>query len=120
MKYFLRLPLLFFRICWEQGIQKAVMLALGTLSRHTGITRKLSSLRPKFPPKSRSNAGSYLGLLKLKPMISIIMPVYNSRWLTQAVDSVLNQSYRHFELILVDDCSTSEETRKALENAQYE
>ncbi len=39
--------------------------------------------------------------------ISVIMPVYNAhRFLSQAVDSVLNQSYRNFELILVDDCST--------------
>lgn len=39
--------------------------------------------------------------------ISIIMPVYNAqRFLKQAIDSVLNQSYSEFELILVDDCST--------------
>lgn len=120
MRDLLKLPLLFFRVCWEQGVQKAMMLALGTLSRHVGIARKMLPVKAKFPPKSRSNVGSYLGLLKLKPMVSIIMPVYNSRWLTEAVDSVMNQSYRNFELILVDDCSTLEETRKALEQARYE
>lgn len=40
------------------------------------------------------------------PFFSIVMPVYNvEKYLTQAVDSVCSQSYRNFELILIDDCS---------------
>jgi glycosyltransferase involved in cell wall biosynthesis len=39
--------------------------------------------------------------------ISIIMPVYNSEeYLRKAIDSVLNQDYDSFELVLVDDGST--------------
>ncbi len=38
--------------------------------------------------------------------VSVIMPVYNaSRFLSQAIDSVLNQTYSDFELIVIDDCS---------------
>lgn len=38
--------------------------------------------------------------------VSIIMPVYNSeRYVSYAIDSVLNQSFEDFELILVDDGS---------------
>lgn len=39
--------------------------------------------------------------------ISIIMPVYNSKdYIEKAVQSVLNQNFNDFELILVDDGST--------------
>ena len=40
-------------------------------------------------------------------MISIIVPVYNAeRYLKQCIDSILLQSYKDFELVLVDDGSS--------------
>lgn len=40
-------------------------------------------------------------------LISIIMPVYNvEKYVGAAIHSVLNQSYKKFELIIVDDCSS--------------
>jgi glycosyltransferase involved in cell wall biosynthesis len=39
--------------------------------------------------------------------VSVVIPAYNAeRFLPAAVDSILGQSFREFELIIVDDCST--------------
>jgi glycosyltransferase involved in cell wall biosynthesis len=43
----------------------------------------------------------------ISPLISVIMPCFNaSQYVTEAVESVLSQSYSHVELIVVDDGST--------------
>jgi len=40
-------------------------------------------------------------------LVSIIMPLYNvERFIAQTIESVLIQSYHHFELLIVDDKST--------------
>ena len=41
------------------------------------------------------------------PKVSVIVPNFNhSAYLKQRIDSILNQTYQDFELIILDDCST--------------
>jgi len=43
------------------------------------------------------------------PEISIVLPVYNgARYLRESIDSCLAQTFRNWELIIVNDCSTDE------------
>lgn len=41
------------------------------------------------------------------PAVTVLMTVYNGfPYIKEAIDSILNQSYRDFEFLIIDDCST--------------
>ena len=41
-----------------------------------------------------------------KPKISVLMPVYNAeKFLKEAIDSILNQTFKNFELLIINDSS---------------
>lgn len=41
------------------------------------------------------------------PKVSVLIPAYNyAHYLSEAIDSVITQSFKNFELIVIDNCST--------------
>ncbi|MBE7537350.1 MAG: glycosyltransferase [Opitutaceae bacterium] len=58
--------------------------------------------------------------LAARPLISIVMPVYHQKpedekWLRQAIGSVINQAYPHWELCIADDASPAAHVKPLLE-----
>jgi GDP-L-fucose synthase len=44
---------------------------------------------------------------KSNPKLSVVMPAYNAeKYLSGAIESILNQTFEDFEFIIIDDCST--------------
>lgn len=58
----------------------------------------------------------YTESLAYNPFFSVVIPVYNvaDEMLRECIDSILKQTYRKFELVLVDDASTQESVRTVL------
>ena len=78
------------------------------VARHTPDAAALESL------------ASRVATLSTPPRFSVLIPVYNTepRWLKAAIESVKAQVYRHWEICIADDASTSAATRALLK--EYE
>jgi glycosyltransferase involved in cell wall biosynthesis len=66
---------------------------------------------------AKASLRSDIAAMTAPPRISVVMPTYNAdpAWLTEAIDSVRNQIYPHWELCIADDASTNNEIRLLLE-----
>ncbi|MGX4598600.1 glycosyltransferase family 2 protein [Faecalimicrobium sp. JNUCC 81] len=54
-----------------------------------------------------------------KNLVSIITPMYNSeKFIEKTIESVLNQTYENWEMLIVDDCSTDNSSDIAKSYAQ--
>jgi len=65
----------------------------------------------------RQKLVSQMFTFRMKPLVSVIMPVYNPKpeYLMEAIQSVRKQIYPHWELCIADDASTDKRIRPILE-----
>jgi GT2 family glycosyltransferase len=88
---------------------------------HRGITRgayrKWIEAYDLVTPGLRSLLVADIPNWPSRPLISVIMPSYNidPKWMTNAIESVVNQIYPHWELCISDDASTVPGIRPLLE-----
>ncbi|MEL9226013.1 glycosyltransferase, partial [Escherichia coli] len=54
--------------------------------------------------------------MKNEPLISILIPTYNvGAWIDEAINSIIEQTYKKIEIIIIDDYST-DNTREKIQN----
>jgi len=73
-----------------------------------------------YHSKQKKRYKTKLASMEQRPLISILMPVYNcpETYLNEAIGSVVAQLYPNWELCIVDDCSTAPEVKPVLETWQ--
>ncbi|MBS5788574.1 MAG: glycosyltransferase family 2 protein [Clostridioides difficile] len=56
-----------------------------------------------------------------EPLVSIITPVYNSeQFLSETIESIQNQTYKNWQLLLIDDCSTDNSSKIIREYQEHD
>ncbi len=103
-----RLPQKLIREVRKQfGAAKAAKKAAGAPNEYQKWLER-NRVTPQQAAAMREEARAF----PLQPLISIITPVFNTSapWLEEAIASVEQQAYENWELILIDDGSTAEET----------
>lgn len=60
-------------------------------------------------------------MVSINPLVSVVVPLYNySQYIGDCIQSIKNQDYDNYELIVIDDCSTdkSYKVAKGFENGR--
>ena len=104
---------------WMQTKRMLVdrLLAKRPLQRYATWIAMYDTLHPEDRAAIRADAEA----LSYKPLVSVVMPVYDApiEFLRQALDSVLEQLYPHWELCVADDCSPNPEILRVLTTYQH-
>ncbi len=54
--------------------------------------------------------------MDLNKLVSIVLPIYNGeKYMRLSIESIINQTYKNWELIIIDDCSTDDTAKIANE-----
>jgi GT2 family glycosyltransferase len=87
-------------------------------SNSTGQPRSIPMADYQYLEPKKADTALFDAGHESEPVFSILLPVYNTpeEWLSAAVQSVVEQWYPHWELLVVDDCSDSAATRKLLDS----
>jgi GT2 family glycosyltransferase len=74
--------------------------------------------RRRLTDADRARMATQIAALASPPRISVLMPIYNppEKYLSAAIESVLRQTYPHWELCIADDASTATYVRPLLED----
>lgn len=91
-------------------------------ARALGLARCWSHAQIKFgkspaAPRTADESAQLLNDCPSKPLISIVVPVYDVRraWLGRCIRSVTSQHYENWELVLVEDGPVDASTRQAVQ-----
>lgn len=102
--------------------KNAPWLTRRTLSYQLYRAAKQTAASPEardrwLKPLTADEREKMLAGLSRCPLISVVMPAYNTepKWLAAAVGSLQAQSYPHWQLCIADDASTNPDTRRALD-----
>ena len=129
VKYMLRHPALFvyafcnllriYRNYGWRGVQERLMDKAQENSIASSYPTWIK-LYSSFSEKDRRAIEKRIATLTHKPLISVIMPTYNTppQYLKLAIESVRRQIYPHWELCIADDASTLPQTLQMLK--EYE
>jgi len=97
---------------------------MGQVPRLAATNRRLARVRParsRAPRDASTLAPVPLDPLPERPLVSILMANYNyGAYIGEAIESVLAQTYDHFELIVVDDASTDDSCAVVERYAQHD
>jgi glycosyltransferase involved in cell wall biosynthesis len=107
---------------WQQGGDPSPEFSTNYyLRRAPDVCRPGVNPFPHYVLKGRKERRHALPLRRRRarldrlPRVSVIIPNYNhARFLRQRIESVLAQSYRNFDLLILDDCST-DNSREVIE-----
>jgi O-antigen biosynthesis protein len=107
---------------WMRLHLKRCLKIISGIVQPSSIAERYQSWVEHFDTLSEDDCKTiraHIGRLRYKPIISVIMPVYETpEWaLREAIDSVRNQLYPHWQLCVADDASTAPHIRILLNQA---